>query len=93
MAKKYFYDGVKIFDPHRNGVPGDIKRSLLDGMQERYDCPSNDTFHWWTVGEHQEIPEDEDDLEPGEEDLKKVDDWFLENGLEKGERLLVLYWW
>lgn len=99
MPKKYFYDGVKVLDPHRNGVPTDIKRAILDGIQERQDCPNNDTFLWWTVGEYQHVLDpdhedyDEDAAEPGDQDLKKVDDWLLENGLAKGDRVLVLYWW
>jgi hypothetical protein len=97
--KSKSFDTVKVIDPHKN-MPGDIKRCLLDGIQERDgDMSSNDSFYWWTVGDYQSVLDsdhedyDEDSAEPGEQDLKKVDDWMLESGLEKGERVLVLYWW
>jgi hypothetical protein len=84
---------TKVIDPHYSSMPEDIKRCFLDGIQEQRE-PNNDTFIWWTVGDYQHVADiDEDEYECGDEDLKKVDDWMLENGLTKGERVMLLYWW
>jgi hypothetical protein len=98
--KSKAFNTIKVIDPHKN-MPDDIKRACLDGIHEMNCCdgPNNDTFIWWTVGDYQHVLDpdhedyDEDQEERGDQDLKKVDDWMLENGLKKGERVLVLYWW
>jgi hypothetical protein len=95
MSKKKPFDTVKVVDPHSN-MPKDIKEKFFDGMRAYSDMMNNDSFHWWTVGEYQYVTDemDDDELEtPGDRDLKLVDDWMLDNGFKKKERVLVLYWW
>lgn len=88
--KKYF-DLKKIITPHKH-MPLTIRSCLLEGASEKFE-QSNDTFLNWRVGEYQYIAKDKIEVEPGDFNFKKVDDWMLKVGFKKGEQIIILYEW
>jgi hypothetical protein len=89
---------MKVVDPHSH-MPKEIKNALFESMRGR----ANGTTIHWRVGEQTdesdfEEVDDEDPLEDDADWIKtcraaiKVDAWLMEN-FEKGEDILVLYWW
>ena len=87
---------MKVVDSYYN-MPDDI----YDLFLEEYCSPElgNKSFIKYTVGTYQEEPSKHDysDFSKGKLskrflNLKKIDDWAMQN-FEKNEEILILYWW
>lgn len=72
------YETLKVFDCQ--DMPDDIESAFFDYTDW---VSENDVFIEWYTGEY-----DEED-----EDGKKIDDWFVANGAQPHEKLIVKRWW
>ena len=82
----------KTLDPlcSKAGMPEDIKRLLFT----RWHGSSNDSWKEYEVGSFSESKEYEyDDENDCFKEFHPLDKWFIEQGCNCWEKVLVKYWW
>lgn len=89
------FDLRKVINPHKH-MPKDIKDAFFKVFEDQdyNNAHIRDSFINWKINEseYEDIGNDDGSEDDRILTIKKVNDWLLENGIEKTETVLILYW-